>query len=53
MIPIFIAMKKVIIPLNSFNSKEGLIGEMMVKQGLCMWMMMHSHHVKRIQKEKF
>ena len=36
MVPIFIAMKKVIMPLNSLNDKEGQIGELMVKQGLLM-----------------
>ena len=34
MVPIFIAMKKVIMHLNSLNGKEGQIGELMVKQGL-------------------
>ena len=38
MVPIFIAMKKVIIPLNALNEKEGQIGELRVKLGLLMWM---------------
>ena len=45
MVPFFIAMKKVIIPLNALNDKEGLIGELRVKLGLLMWMRMHSHHI--------
>ena len=45
MVPIFIVMKKVIVPLNSLNNKEGHIGELMVKQGLLMWMRMHNHHI--------
>ena len=52
MIPIFIAMKKVIVPLNALNDKEGQIGEVMVKQGLLMWMRMHSHRIQRMQKEE-
>ena len=51
-VPIFIAIKKVIEPLNALNDKEGQIGEMMVKQGLFMWMMMHSHHIQRMQKQE-
>ena len=50
--PIFIAMKKVIMALNSLNAKEGQIGELMVKQGLIMWMMMHNHHIQRMHKEE-
>ena len=30
MVPIFIAMKKVIVPLNSLNDKEGQFGELRV-----------------------
>ena len=52
MVPIFIAMKKFIMPLNALNTKEGKIGELMVKQGLLMWMMMHNHHIQRMQKEE-
>ena len=36
MVPIFIAMKKVIMPLNALNDKEGQIGKMRSKQGLLM-----------------
>ena len=36
MVPIFIAMKKVIMLLNSLNDKEGQIGELRVKLGLLM-----------------
>ena len=52
MVPISIAMKKVIMPLNALNDKEGQIGGLMVKQGLLMWMRMHSHHIQRMQKEE-
>ena len=52
MVPIFIAMKKVIMPLNALNDREGQIGELMVKQGLLMWMRMHTHHIQRMQKEE-
>ena len=52
MVHVFIAMKKVIVPLNSLNEKERQIGELMVKQGLLMWMRMHSHHIQRMQKEE-
>ena len=52
MAPIFIAIKKVIVPLNNLNNKEGQIGEMMVKQRLLMWMRMHNHHIQRMQKEE-
>ena len=45
MVPIFIAMKKVIMPMNALNAKEGQIGEMMVKQGFLTWKMMHHHHI--------
>ena len=45
MVPIFIVMKKVTMPLNALNEKEGQIGELMVKQGLLMWMRMHSCHI--------
>ena len=48
MVPIFIAMKKVIVPLNALNNKEEQIGELMVKQGLLMWMRMHIHHIQRM-----
>ena len=51
-VPIFIAMKKVIMPCNFLNDKEGKIGELMVKQGLLMWMRMHSHHIQRMWKEE-
>ena len=47
-VPIFIAMKKVIVPLNALNDKEGQIGELRVKLGLLMWMRMHSHHIQRM-----
>ena len=40
MVPIFIAMKKVIVHLNALNGKEGQIGELMVMQGLLTWMRM-------------
>ena len=52
MVPIFSAMKKVIVPLNALNAKEGQIGEVMVKKGLLMWMMMHNHFIQRMQKEE-
>ena len=52
MVPIFIAMKKVIMHLNALNGKEGHIGELMVMQGLLMWMKMYSHHILRMQKEE-
>ena len=52
MVPVSITMKKVIMPLNALNNKEGKIGELMVKQGLLMWMRMHSHHIQRMQKEE-
>ena len=45
MVPIFIALKKVIMPLNALKDKEGQIGELMVKQGLLMWLRMHNHHI--------
>ena len=45
---ISIAMKKVIVPLNALNDKEGHIGELLVKQRLLMWMRMHSHHIQRM-----
>ena len=45
MVPIFIAMKKFMDPSNALNVKEGKIGELMVKQGLPMWIRMHSHHI--------
>ena len=47
-VPVFIAMKKVIVHLNSLNDKEGQIGELMVMQGLLMWMRMYNHHIPRI-----
>ena len=34
--PVSIAMKKVIVPLNALNDKEGQIGELRVKLGLHM-----------------
>jgi len=43
--PISIAMKKVIMPLNALNDKEGQIGELRAKLGLLMWMRMHNHHI--------
>ena len=52
MIPILILVKKVIMPLNALNDKEGQIGELRVKLGLLMWMRMHSHHIQRMQKEE-
>ena len=36
MVPIFIAMKNFIVPMNSLNAKEGYIGETMVNQGSLM-----------------
>ena len=36
MVPIFIVMKKVIIPLNVLNDKEGQTGELRVKPELLM-----------------
>ena len=48
MVPIFIAMKKVIVPLNARSNKEGQIGELRVNLGLLMWMRMHSHHIQRM-----
>ena len=44
-VPIFIALKKVTMPLNDLNDKGGHIGEMMVKKGLFMWMRMHNHSI--------
>ena len=44
-VPISIAMKKVIVPLNALNDKEGQIGELRAKLGLLMWMRMHNHHI--------
>ena len=52
MVHLLIAMKKVIVPLNALNDKEGHIGELMVKQGFLMWIMMHNHHIQRMQKEE-
>ena len=52
MVPISIAMKKVIVPLNSLNDKKGQIGELRVKLGLLMWMRMHTHHIQRMQKDE-
>ena len=48
MVPIFIAMNKVIVPSNALNAKEGHIGELNVKKGLLMWMMMHNCHIQRM-----
>ena len=45
MVLVFIVIKKVIMPTNVLNTKEGQIGELMVKKGLLMWMMMHSHRI--------
>ena len=36
MVPISIAMKKVIVPLNALNDKEGQLGEQRVKLGFLM-----------------
>ena len=36
MVPISIVMKKVIMPLNALNNKEGQIGKLRVKLGLPM-----------------
>ena len=52
MVPVSIVMKKVIMPLNALNDKEGQIGELRVNLGLLMWMRMHSHHIQRMQKEE-
>ena len=52
MVLVSIAMKKVIIPLNALNDKEGQIGEMRVKIVLLMWMRMHTHHILRMQKDE-
>ena len=51
-VPISIAMKKVIVPLNARSDKEGQIGKLRVKLGFLMWMRMHIHHTQRIQKEE-
>ena len=51
-VPIFIVMKKVIVHWNALNGKEGQIGELMVMQGLLMWMRMYIHHILRMQKEE-
>ena len=51
-VPVFIAMKKVIVPMNALNAKEGQIRELMVKQWLLMWMMMHNHRIQRMHKEE-
>ena len=51
-VPISIAMKKVIMPLNALNDKEGWIGELRAKLGLLMWMRMHNHHIQMMQKEE-
>ena len=45
MVPIFITMKKVIMPLNALNDKERHIGVLRIKLGLLMQMRMHSHHI--------
>ena len=45
---VFIAMKKDIMHLNALTDKEGQIGELMVTQGLLMWMRMYSHHILRV-----
>ena len=47
-VPIFIAMKKVIVHLNALNSKGGQTGELMVMQGLLIWTRMYSHHILRM-----
>ena len=52
MVPFSIAMKKVIMPLNALNDKEGQVGKLRVKLGLIMWMRMHTHHIWRMQKEE-
>ena len=52
MVPVSIVMKKVIMPLNVLNDKEGQIGELRAKLGLLMWMKMHNHHIQRMQKEE-
>ena len=44
-VPIFIAMEKVIVPLNELNTKEGQKGELMVKKGLLMWMILLTHYI--------
>ena len=49
-VPISIAMKKVIKPLNALNNKEGNIGELRVKLEFLMWMRMHTHHIQRMKK---
>ena len=52
MVPVSIAMKKVIEPLNALNDKGEHIGELRVKPGLHMWMRMHTHHIQKMQKEE-
>ena len=52
MAPVSIAMKKVIMPLNALNDKEGQIGELRVKLGLLMWMRMHSHQIQGCRKRR-
>ena len=52
MVPIYIAMKKVIMNLNAINDREEQIGEMRVKLGFLMWMRMRTHHIQRMQKEE-
>ena len=51
-VPISIAMKKFIVPLNALNDKEGQIGELRARLGLLMWMRMHNHHIQRMKKEE-
>ena len=51
-VPIFIVMKKVSMHLNALNNKEGQIGELMVKKGSLMWMLMHNHCIQSMQKEE-
>lgn len=52
MVHVFTATKKAIKPMSALNTKEGHIGEMMLKKGLLMWMMILSHHIQRMQKEE-
>ena len=52
MVLVFIAMKKVIMPLNALNDKEGQTGELRVKLGLLMWMRMHNRYTQRMWKEE-
>ena len=47
------AMKKGIEHLNVLNAKEGMIEEMNGRVELLLLMKMQSHHILKMQKEKF